>query len=88
MSEAKATIPHFQVQTEAGVRRAAGAARSQLKGQADEDQLVPSLNDFIVKACALALREHPRANGSYRDGRFELHAARQRRRRGGRRPRR
>jgi pyruvate dehydrogenase E2 component (dihydrolipoamide acetyltransferase) len=29
---------------------------------------------MIVKACALALREHPRANGSYRDGRFELHA--------------
>ncbi len=29
---------------------------------------------MIVKACALALRDHPRANGSYRDGRFELHA--------------
>jgi pyruvate dehydrogenase E2 component (dihydrolipoamide acetyltransferase) len=27
---------------------------------------------MIVKACALALREHPRANGAYRDGRFEL----------------
>jgi pyruvate dehydrogenase E2 component (dihydrolipoamide acetyltransferase) len=24
-----------------------------------------------VKACALALREHPRANGAYRDGKFE-----------------
>lgn len=34
---------------------------------------VPTYNDMIVKACALALREHPRANGSYRDGRFELH---------------
>ena len=29
---------------------------------------------MIVKACALALRDHPRANGSYRDGRFELHS--------------
>jgi pyruvate dehydrogenase E2 component (dihydrolipoamide acetyltransferase) len=28
---------------------------------------------MVVKACALALREHPRANGSYADGRFELH---------------
>ena len=28
-------------------------------------------NDMIVRACALALREHPRANGAYRDGRFE-----------------
>src|SRR5262249_2761649 len=26
------------------------------------------------KACALALREHPRANGAYRDGRIELHS--------------
>jgi pyruvate dehydrogenase E2 component (dihydrolipoamide acetyltransferase) len=28
----------------------------------------------IVRACALALREHPRANGAYRDGRFELYS--------------
>jgi pyruvate dehydrogenase E2 component (dihydrolipoamide acetyltransferase) len=28
---------------------------------------------MVVKASALALREHPRVNGSYRDGRFELH---------------
>ena len=34
----------------------------------------PSFNDLIVKAAALALRRHPRANGSYRDGGFELHA--------------
>jgi pyruvate dehydrogenase E2 component (dihydrolipoamide acetyltransferase) len=27
----------------------------------------------VVEACALALRSHRRANGSYRDGRFELH---------------
>jgi pyruvate dehydrogenase E2 component (dihydrolipoamide acetyltransferase) len=33
----------------------------------------PSLNDMIVKACALALREHPRANGSYCDDRWELY---------------
>ncbi len=29
---------------------------------------------MVVKACALALREHPRANGSYRDGRLQLHS--------------
>ena len=27
----------------------------------------------VLAACAAALRDHPRANGSYRDGRFELH---------------
>ena len=35
---------------------------------------MPSFNDMIVKACGLALREHPRANGAYRDGRFELYS--------------
>jgi pyruvate dehydrogenase E2 component (dihydrolipoamide acetyltransferase) len=29
------------------------------------------LQALLVRACALALREHPAANGAYRDGRFE-----------------
>ena len=29
---------------------------------------------MVVKAAALALREHPRANGSYRDGKLRLHS--------------
>ena len=29
---------------------------------------------MLVRACALALREHPRANGAYRDGHFELYS--------------
>src|SRR5581483_62657 len=72
MAEAKATIPHFQVQTEAEFD-AVLELRAQLKADTAETQVVPSINDFIVKACALALRQHPRANGSYRDNRFELH---------------
>ena len=36
--------------------------------------MVPTYNDMVVKACALALREHPRANGSYRDGQVQLHS--------------
>ena len=39
-----------------------------------EGQVVPSFNDMVVKACALALREFPRANGAYKDGRFELYS--------------
>ncbi len=38
------------------------------------DIKAPSLNDFIVKACALALREFPRVNGSYHDAKFELYS--------------
>jgi pyruvate dehydrogenase E2 component (dihydrolipoamide acetyltransferase) len=70
MAEAKATIPEFQVQTEAQLD-AAIAFRVELKGILEGE--APSLNDLIVKACALALRGHPRANGSYLDGGFELH---------------
>ncbi len=43
-------------------------------GDGRDRNVAPTYNDMIVKACALALRDHPRANGSYRDGRFELHA--------------
>ncbi len=72
MSESKATVPHFQVQTEAQMDALIGL-RTELKALGEQAQPVPSVNDFIVKACALALASHPRANGSYRDGRFELH---------------
>jgi pyruvate dehydrogenase E2 component (dihydrolipoamide acetyltransferase) len=33
-----------------------------------------SFTAILVRACAGALREHPRANGAYRDGHFELHS--------------
>jgi pyruvate dehydrogenase E2 component (dihydrolipoamide acetyltransferase) len=71
MAEAKATIPHFQVQTDANMG-AALEMRQALKVRS-ADGSAPSVNDLIVKASALALRRHPRANGSYKDGRFELY---------------
>ncbi|HST32915.1 MAG TPA: dihydrolipoamide acetyltransferase family protein [Solirubrobacteraceae bacterium] len=70
MAESKATIPEFQVQTDAAMDTAI-AFRAELKGILEGE--VPSLNDLVVKACALALRGHERANGSYLDGGFELH---------------
>jgi pyruvate dehydrogenase E2 component (dihydrolipoamide acetyltransferase) len=72
MAESKATVPDFAVTVEVDMEAIVGA-RAELKGLAEAGRRPPSYNDFVVKACALALREHPRANGSYRDGRFELH---------------
>jgi len=69
MSEVKATVPEFEVQTEVAVD-AAMAFRAQLKATGAP---APSFNDLIVKAAALALRAHPRANGSFQDGRVELY---------------
>ena len=70
MAESKATVPDFALDMDIDMA-AAVAMRAQLK---DVAEVVPSFNDMVVKACALALREYPRANGSYKDGRYELHA--------------
>jgi pyruvate dehydrogenase E2 component (dihydrolipoamide acetyltransferase) len=72
MAEAMATIPHFQVQTEVTMD-AALVLRVQLKEAAGDGTPAPSINDLIVKACALTLPDHPLVNGSFKDGAFELH---------------
>jgi pyruvate dehydrogenase E2 component (dihydrolipoamide acetyltransferase) len=73
MAESKATAPHFYLEAEVDMSRAV-EARGRIKASAGEGDVVPSFNDMVVKACGLALREHPRANGAYRDGRFELYS--------------
>ena len=73
MAESKATAPHFYLQSEIDMS-AAVAGRARLKQSTLQDDVVPSFNDMVVKACALALREFPRANGAYRDGRIELYS--------------
>jgi len=73
MSESKATVPDFVLNAEVEMS-AAVAARRELEAVAEEDVIVPSFNDFVVKASALALRSFPRANGAYRDGRWELYS--------------
>jgi pyruvate dehydrogenase E2 component (dihydrolipoamide acetyltransferase) len=70
MAESKATIPDFTLQMDVDMETCV-ALREQLKRLSRED--APTYNDMIVKACALALREHPRANASFKDGGFELH---------------
>jgi pyruvate dehydrogenase E2 component (dihydrolipoamide acetyltransferase) len=72
MAESKATVPHFYLSTRVEMDRAV-EARARLKRSAGEGEVVPSFNDMVVKACAIALAEFPRANGAYRDGRFELY---------------
>jgi pyruvate dehydrogenase E2 component (dihydrolipoamide acetyltransferase) len=73
MAESKTTAPHFQLSAEFDMSRAV-TARTRIKEAANEGEVVPSFNDMVVKACAIALREHPRANGAYRDGRLELYS--------------
>jgi pyruvate dehydrogenase E2 component (dihydrolipoamide acetyltransferase) len=73
MAESKATIPHFYLSMEIDMTEAV-KLRAHLKEIAAEGQAVPTFNDMVVKACARALRDFPRANGAYRDGRLELYS--------------
>jgi pyruvate dehydrogenase E2 component (dihydrolipoyllysine-residue acetyltransferase) len=73
MAESKATAPHFYLRAEIDMSRAV-EVRKGFKETAAEGEPVPSLNDIVVKAVATALNHHPRANGSYRDGSFELYS--------------
>jgi pyruvate dehydrogenase E2 component (dihydrolipoamide acetyltransferase) len=70
MAESKATAPEFQLNMEIDMS-ACVELRARLKEVADP---APSFNDMVVKACAIALREFPRVNGAYRDGRWELYS--------------
>jgi pyruvate dehydrogenase E2 component (dihydrolipoamide acetyltransferase) len=67
MAESRATVPDIELRVEAQAHELA-ALREQLRGVTDP---VPSINDFIVKASALALRRFPRVNAAYRDGAVE-----------------
>jgi pyruvate dehydrogenase E2 component (dihydrolipoamide acetyltransferase) len=69
MAESKATAPDFSVSLTVDMTQAV-ELRARLKEVADP---APSFNDMVVKAAATALREHPKVNGAYRDGKFELY---------------
>jgi pyruvate dehydrogenase E2 component (dihydrolipoamide acetyltransferase) len=73
MAESKATAPDFVLNVDVDMDEAVDL-RKRIKAAAAEGQPVPSFNDFVVKASALALVDFPRANGAYRDGKFELYS--------------
>jgi len=69
MAESKATAPDFALSLDVDMTLCI-ELRQRLKEQTEH---APSFNDMVVKAAALALRDHPKVNGAYRDGRFELY---------------
>jgi pyruvate dehydrogenase E2 component (dihydrolipoamide acetyltransferase) len=69
MAESKATAPDFSISLTVDMTQAV-ELRQRLKEVSDP---APSFNDMVVKAAATALRDHPRVNGAYRDGKFELY---------------
>ncbi len=72
LTESKQTIPHFYVSNEVKMDDAM-SLRQVLNTSAGEGGVKVSVNDMIVKACALALEKFPEVNSSYRDGQFFQH---------------
>ena len=61
LTEAKQTIPHFYLRRDIKLD-ALMSFRSQLNKQLEPRGVKLSVNDFIIKACALALQQVPAAN--------------------------
>jgi pyruvate dehydrogenase E2 component (dihydrolipoamide acetyltransferase) len=63
MVESKTTVPHFYVTTEIDMEAALNLRKELNAKRADDDKI--SVNDMIVKAAALALRQFPNINASF-----------------------
>lgn len=76
LQESKQTIPHFYVSVDCELD-ALLALRAQLNGSAPEKDGKPvyklSVNDMVIKAMALALRDVPDANVSWTDSNMVKH---------------
>jgi pyruvate dehydrogenase E2 component (dihydrolipoamide acetyltransferase) len=70
MLESATTIPVFTVSADVDVSEIVASRRE----ARDRGEDAPSVNDFVVKAAASALREFPRFNASYLDSRVELYS--------------
>ena len=70
MLESATTIPVFTVSADVDVSEIVASRRE----ARDRGEDAPSMNDFVVKAAASALREFPRFNASYLEGRVELYS--------------
>ena len=62
--ESKTTIPHYQVTVSARLDELMDL-REQLNTQLEPQGIKLSVNDFLVRACALAMHQHPFVNSSW-----------------------
>jgi pyruvate dehydrogenase E2 component (dihydrolipoamide acetyltransferase) len=74
MAEAKATVPHFYLSVEIETDRLA-EVRAELNHGLAADGVKVTVNDFVVRAAALALMENPQFRRSWADGKLQLHSS-------------
>jgi len=66
LTESKQTIPHFYVSSEVDMTDVL-AMRQTFNASAGEDGVKVTVNDLIVKACALALEKFPEVNSTLKE---------------------
>ena len=71
MAQSKATAPHYYLTLDIDMT-AALEFRAQINANATDEQRV-SINDLIVKACAIAIERHPKFNAEFHDTGLEMH---------------
>ncbi|MDE2730989.1 MAG: dihydrolipoamide acetyltransferase family protein [Bacteroidota bacterium] len=65
LAESKFTSPHFYLTADVSMERCVEARRAINKWQEDRGEKGISYNDFVTKACAVSLAQHPAVNSSY-----------------------
>lgn len=69
MTASRAEIPDFVTEVDVDM----GAVARMREDHKRDGAFTPSYNDFVIKACALALRQVPQLNASFSGDRFTLH---------------
>ena len=71
MTQSKQSAPHFYLSVDIDMTMVI-KVRTELKERGDES--IPSINDFILLACARALKDFPSMNSSYTEQGIKVHA--------------
>ena len=72
LTESKQTVPHIYISNEVDMTEAL-ALRQRFNAATGDSGVKVSVNDLLIKACALALEKFPQVNSSYQDGQFLRH---------------
>jgi len=71
--ESKTTVPHYQVTVSADMAPLMDL-RAQLNDQLEAQNVKLSVNDFLVRAAALAMHQHPQVNARWNEDTIEVNA--------------
>ena len=72
MTQSKQQVPHYYATVEVEMNDLM-ALRKQLNEQLEEQGIKLSVNDFVMKACAVALKDYPNLNALWTSEGIELH---------------